>query len=120
MERRFNVFLTLMVVVAVGYIICVVGDSLGVWETQRLQRELRAAELSLQKTEAEADLLQQRQLFWTSMLQGLASAKDSILVSITYMCGGFSNCVLIIIVVALLLARNGDGRKRERRKQERR
>ena len=82
-------------------------DTLGAWDTIRTQQQIRAAEARSRELEAEAAALRERQAMLMTRTLTLASTKDTLLVTLTYLGGGMALFSTLIIIGLLLIERGG-------------
>lgn len=106
----------LALAIAAGFIavIWLVTDSLGAWDVYKAQQETRAAEAHARQLEAEAQALRERQAMVQTWVTSFASAKDSVLVTLTYLGGGLALFLAVIVICVLLLERGRDGQAHTR------
>lgn len=92
-------------------VIVLVADGLGAWDVLKAQQQARAAEARARELEAQASVLRERQAMLQTGVLAFASAKDSVLVTFTYLVGGMV-LFLAVIVIGVLLLERGKGHDR--------
>lgn len=114
MDRIRNLVNFVLTLVIVGGFIAVIWlavDALGAWDVYRAQMQARQAEADAARLRAKADVLRERQAMVQTWVTSFASAKDSLLVTFTYLAGGLTLVGLFVLVVLLLIDR---GKRDER------
>lgn len=102
--REFaHLLITFLIVGGIIAVLWVVTDSLGAWDTLRAQQQTRAAEARARELEAQALVLRERQAIIMTRAMTLASTKDTLLVTLTYIGGGVALLSMLIIIGLLLL-----------------
>ncbi len=89
-------------------VIVLIADGLGAWDVLKAQQQARAAEARARELEAQAKLLQERQSMLQTWILSFASAKDSLLVTVTYLVGSVALFLAVVVIGVLLLERGRD------------
>lgn len=89
-------------------VIVLVADGVGAWDMLKAQQQARAAEARARELEAQAAVLRERQAMLQTGVLAFASAKDSLLVTVTYLVGGVALFLAVIVIGVLLLERGKD------------
>lgn len=105
MKAKVQTMLAMLIVLGALAICAIIADSLGALDVYRAQQQTRAAEAQARAYTAQMLVIRERQAFIQTLITALASAKDSLLVTLTYIAGGISLLVAGIIIVVLLLER---------------
>lgn len=100
--------LSLVLVAGFIAVIVLVADGLGTWDVLKAQQQARAAEARARELEAQSALLRERQAMLQTGVMAFASAKDSILVTVTYLVGGVALFLAVVVIGVLLLERERD------------
>lgn len=111
MKNAANLLLTFIIVGGFVCLIWTVADAFGAWDVVKAQQQTRAAEARARELEAQYTLLREKQAMLQTGVLAFASAKDSALVTLTYLAGGVA-LFLAVIVIGVLLLERGKGHER--------
>lgn len=100
--------LSLLLVAGFVAVVVLIADGLGVLDILQAQQQARAAEARTRELEAQVKILQERQAMLQTWVLSFASAKDSVLVTVTYLVGGVVLFLAVIVIGVLLLERGKD------------
>ncbi len=105
MRLMASIAFVLLVAISLIGVAGIIADTTGLLDLYRAQTAARQAEAEAARLQAQADALRERQSFIQVLITSFASAKDSILVTITYILGGLALGLALIVIFVLLLDR---------------
>ena len=105
MTSKLQTFFALLIILGALVSMAVIADSIGALDILRAQQQIRADEARTRALETQILVIRERQAYFQSLIVSLASAKDSILITLTYIVGGLLLGLACIVIAVLLIER---------------